>query len=358
MRIPWWPLLRGGAIAIVGSRLARTLGAAPPLRPDTPPLVGSDGADVTVVIPARNEVGRIRPAIAAARNAVGVSEVVVVDDRSTDATAAVARASGARVVGVGERPTGWAGKTWALQVGAAATDTDWVLFLDADVRVSSGLPPAMTQRAIADRLDLLSVAARLAPGDALGRWLHASMLTTLVYRFGAPGTGGRMLSNGQCVLVRRRAFDEWGGLAPVAESWVEDVALARWLAGRGRRVAFVDACDLVEVEPYDSLVATWSGWGRSLGLSGVDGVLRRTLDVVVLTLVMPVPLVRMLVGRADVIDVVAAALRAGTLVGTRRAFTRTGAAFWCSPLADIASVASLATSVVQRRHRWRGRVST
>ena len=314
-------------------------------------------ADVTVVIPARDEADRILPAIEAASTGVGVAEVVVVDDGSTDETVAVARSAGARVVEAGERPIGWAGKAWAMQAGAAAAGTDWVLFVDADVRVSSGLVPAMRRRAISERLDLLSVAARLAPGDAMARWLHASMLTTLVYRFGAPGTGGRMLSNGQCVLVHRQAFDGWGGMAPVADSWVEDVALVRWLAARGRRVAFVDGCDLVEVEPYDSFAATWSGWGRSLGLPGVDGVGRRLLDVAVLALAMPVPLWRLLIGRADPIDVVAIALRAGTLVGTRRAFARTGPAHWCSPLADVVSVASLAIAVLPRRQRWRGRVS-
>lgn len=357
MRIGWWSLVRAGAVAIVVSRVARTVDAAPPLRVGSSPPPGRSGRDVTVVIPARNEAERIAPAIEAALAGAGVREVVVVDDRSTDDTAAVAHAAGARVVDVGERPIGWAGKTWALQVGAAAAGTDWLLFVDADVRIASGLPAAMAARATDDRLDLLSVAARLAPGEPMARWLHASMLATLVYRFGAPGTGGRVLSNGQCVLVRRHAFDEWGGLAPVAGSWVEDVALARWLADGGRRVAFLDACDLVEVEPYDSFVATWSGWGRSLGLPGVDPVVRRMLDVVVLTLAMPVPLGRMLIGRADLVDVVAVAMRAGTLVGTRRAFARTGVAYWSSPLADVVSVASLATTALQRRQRWRGRVS-
>lgn len=351
--------VRAGALATVLSRLVRITVARPPIGtrvlPPAPPDEPPDEPPVTVVIPARDEAGRVGPAIVAILGAPGVREVVVVDDESTDRTASVSSAAGARIVDAGPRPSGWAGKTWAVQRGIAAAMTEWVLVLDADTRADRRLPAALVARAIEDRLDLLTVAGAFRPGRPGARWLHASMLATLVYRFGPPGTGGRVLANGQCMLVRRREFSACGGMAPVAGALVEDVALARALESAGRRVAFVDATALLDVEPYPTLRATWIGWGRSVGLPGVDPFVRRLVDVIVLALVMPLPIVRLLGRRADVIDVVAAATRFGTLAGMSRAYRSPRASYWLSPFADPVAIAALVAGLVKRRQSWRGR---
>ena len=90
-------------------------------------------ASVSVVVPARDEEQTL-PALlrSVAEQLPEVHEVVVVDDASRDATAAVARAGGARVVPAGTPPPGWTGKAWACHTGAAATTGDLLLFLDAD----------------------------------------------------------------------------------------------------------------------------------------------------------------------------------------------------------------------------------
>src|SRR5690606_29153987 len=59
-------------------------------------------------------------------------EVLVVDDGSEDATAAVAAQHGARVIGPGAPPPGWTGKAWACQRGAEEASGDLLVFLDAD----------------------------------------------------------------------------------------------------------------------------------------------------------------------------------------------------------------------------------
>ncbi|MEO6654215.1 MAG: glycosyltransferase [Ilumatobacteraceae bacterium] len=339
------------ALVTVLTRLLRRVTASPPVTAAS--VARSD--DITVVIPARDEAARIGPAIRAVIDAPGVREVVVVDDQSSDGTGSLAAANGARVVDAGERPVGWAGKTWAVERGLDAAHTTWVLMLDADTRADPRLPSAAVSRAIDDRLDLLSVAGRFRPGRPGAQWLHASLLAALVYRFGSPGSGGRIVANGQCMLVRREAWRAHDGMAAVADSVVEDVALARWMVSSGARVAFLDATDLLEVEPYGSLAATWAGWGRSIGLAGVDPLARRLLDVVVLALVMPVPVVRMLIGRADVIDLAAVVTRLGVLAGTRVAYVERGASYWLSPVADPLAIAALVTGLVRRRQTWRGR---
>ena len=145
---------------------------------------------ISVVIPARDEAGRIGPLLELIVGAPGVQEVIVVDDQSSDGTAEVAARRGARVVAGEPLPDGWAGKAWALQQGFLAATTDWVVTLDADTRPDPLLPTALVARARADGLDLVTVAGRFDCPTAPSRWLHAAMLTSLVYRFGPPGWAG------------------------------------------------------------------------------------------------------------------------------------------------------------------------
>ena len=89
---------------------------------------------VTVCLPARDEEGTVGAIAATVAGALGgrqglVDEVLVVDDGSSDATAAVARAAGARVVA-----TGGAGKGAAMQAGLAEAAGDLIVYCDADVR--------------------------------------------------------------------------------------------------------------------------------------------------------------------------------------------------------------------------------
>ena len=138
------------------------------------------------------------------------------------------------------------------------------------------------------------------------------MLTTLVYRFGPPGTepkADRAMANGQCMTLRRERFLDAGGMSLVAGEVVEDVALARRLAIAGWKIGFLDAADLLSVRMFETLGDTWTGWGRSLALPGVESRGRQILDLAVVLLAQALPLPRVLLGRGDVIDLVLVANR-------------------------------------------------
>ena len=340
-------VLRLAAVVWLGPHVVR---AAFATRPHPGPTPTVDRDDITVVVPARDEADRIEPLLVALG---GRYDVVVVDDGSTDNTAAVARRLGATVVEAGDRPAGWAGKTWALQRGVEVATGSWIVHLDADVRLTDDLPTAAVATADRTGADLLTVATGVVATPA-ARWLHASMLATLVYRTGGPGglAPGREVANGQVLVARRTLLAGSDGWGAVKGHVTEDVAMARQLASSGRRVSMADGPAEIE---FGSFGQVWRGWGRSIGLPGVEPTWRSMADVVALTTLMPFPLARLASRRGDVLDLALLVARWGTAFGVTRVYRPAGPAVWISPLADPLAIVTVSVSALRRRVTWRGR---
>ena len=159
----------------------------------------------------------------------------MVDDRSTDATADVARARGARVVRrAPSPPPGWVGKPWALQQGleaAAGESSSRSTPTRARGPGSRARSPTRSPSA-----DLVTAGTRFDCDRAGERLLHPRMLATLVYRFGpvdaraarrGPHAG---VANGQCLADARasRCSPRAASRRP-AGHMTDDIALARAL---------------------------------------------------------------------------------------------------------------------------------
>lgn len=344
-------LLQVAAATVVLARLARGRDRRSPLSAGVPP----PAVAVSVVVPARDEAARIGPCLEGLTGDPDVAEVVVVDDRSSDATAGVARAAGARVVPGAEPPTGWIGKPWALQQGVEAATGEIVVCVDADTRPRTGLARALA--AALEQADLVTAGARFVCDTAGERLLHPSMLASLVYRYGPSDVEAprRILSNGQCTAVRREPFLAAGGYAAALGHMTDDAALARALDARGWRIAFHDGAGLIEVKMHESAGEAWREWGRSLALADVEPAGWRIADTGVVWLAMALPVLRALGGRARALDWLLLAVRAAMLGALRGAYTRRGPAFWLSPVADPATAVRLTLSNLRQTRTWRGR---
>lgn len=350
-------ILQAVSAAVVLSRLARG-------RRRHPPLAAGEWPDrarrprISVVIPARDEAERIGPCLAGVAEDPDVDEILVVDDRSTDATTEVAAAAGARVIDGLEPPEGWVGKPWALQQGLLAASGDVVVSLDADTRPRPGLAGALA-RSLEDA-DLVTCSARFVCEEPAERALHAAMLATLVYRFGPgdstrPPSIDRLVSNGQCTAVRREPLLAAGGYAPAAGHMTDDAAFARARARAGDRVAFRDGTALLEVKMHDSAGETWREWGRSIALADVTSPARQASDLVVAWTTLALPMLRLLAGRPTRLDVGLLAVRMSLLGALKDVYSPRGAAFWASPLLDPAAVVRLSLSALRPAREWRGR---
>jgi chlorobactene glucosyltransferase len=225
---------------------------------------------VSVVVPARNEAGRVGACVAAllAQDAA-VVEVVVVDDGSQDATADEATAAGARVEAAPAPGPGVAGKAAACAFGAeAAPGGRWLAFVDADVV----LAPEALSRLLAACRGSGAVAASPLARQATRTWWEELLLPDLGLAvaerldLGAVADPGRPAAflSGQCLLVRRDAYDAVGGFAAVAGSLVEDVALARRLKEAGWGLEVRLAPELAAVRMYGRFGDLGEGLAKNL----------------------------------------------------------------------------------------------
>ena len=178
---------------------------------------------LSVVIPTLNAATTLPATLAALAASDGlVSEIVVSDGGSADATAALARAAGCRVV------AGPRGRGLQLAAGAAAARGEWLLFLHADTCLAAGWPaavrgfcaaPANHDRAGYFRFALADDAPAARRLEALVRWRCG--IFALPY-------------GDQGLVLRAATYRALGGFAPLP--LMEDVDFARRL-GRARLVA-------------------------------------------------------------------------------------------------------------------------
>ena len=356
------PIAQGVAAAVVLARLARGRDRPGPLAAADLPVTARIDAGpvrptVSLVVPARDEAGRIGPLLAAAMDDPQLHEVIVVDDESADDTAKVAAAAGATVVAGRPLPPGWVGKQWALRQGVEAATGEWVLTLDADASPHPGLAGALLAAAAGHGFDLLTAGPRFdcrTPGEQL---LHPSMLATLVYRFGPPGQDmpRRVLANGQCTLFRRELLADGEVFAAIADRMTDDVALARELARRGHRIGFLDASELLTVRMHTSAAEVWREWGRSLALADVTSPTAMAGDLAVIWLTMALPPLRLASGRGTPLDAALLAVRGALGLALARSYERPRRWVRLAPLADPVTAVRLTLSALRPVRSWRGR---
>jgi chlorobactene glucosyltransferase len=211
-----------------------------------------------VVIPARNEevhIGRVVKSLPP-------DTVIVVDDHSEDGTAEEARKCGAGVLPAPDLASGVVGKCNACAAGAHVLTSRWILFADADTWYEPGFLDAVVAAADAAGLNILSVYLQLDP-QTLAERILIPYAVALFFCGMNPRLNPSGILNGQCLLVRREAYEFIGGHSAILTSMVEDVKLAE-LAKRHRMKFGVARTDrLGHVRMHAGLRGIWRGFERN-----------------------------------------------------------------------------------------------
>ncbi len=202
-----------------------------------------------------------------------VGEVIVVDDQSSDGTAAIlhdlaARIAKLKVLAAGELPRGWVGKNRAAAIGAAVASGDWLLFTDADTFHL----PGSARAALGDAADHDAALVSYSPEQEMATFWERALIPFVYCRLAARFSFARVndprlpdaAANGQFLMVRRDVYDAVGGHAAVAAEILEDVALARRVKRRGFGIYFAAPSGVVRTRMYRSLGAMWQGWTKNL----------------------------------------------------------------------------------------------
>jgi len=268
---------------------------------DTAPALR--GPLVSVIVPARNEaeaIGTVVGSVLASR--YQDFELLVVDDRSTDDTAAIVERLAAdpaahrlRLIRGVELPADWYGKPWACHQGAQAARGELLLFTDADTRHGPDLLGTAVAAFGALSADLLTVAPRQRCDSFWERLVMPQVWMLLGLRY-HPATVNHarhardVIANGQFILVARSTYVALGGHAAVRAEVAEDLALAQRYWRAGRRIHFAFAERLMETRMYTSLAQIIEGWSKNIYLGGrrsfPDEPLARALVPVSLSLTM------------------------------------------------------------------------
>ncbi len=207
---------------------------------------------VTTVIPARDEAECVGQTVTSLlrQNYPGELTVIVVDDQSRDGTADIARGA-ATLIGAGERltvlpgralPPGWTGKLWAQQQGvefavSAAAPPVYLLLTDADIVYAEDAVTNLVARAEVGGLVLTSLMAKLRCKSFAERMFVPAFIFffQMLYPFAWANNPRRSTAAaaGGCMLVRREALQQAGGLAAIRNALIDDCALAKLLKHQG-----------------------------------------------------------------------------------------------------------------------------
>jgi hopene-associated glycosyltransferase HpnB len=208
---------------------------------------------VVAIVPARNEAATIGATVASLtrQNYPGEFSILVVDDHSEDATAALAlraaqeqgAASRVQVRAASALPTGWTGKLWALHEGvkaAAPSAPACFWFSDADIVHAPDTLRRLVARAEQRQLDLTSLmvllqAKTLPERASIPAFLYF-FLKLYPPRWTADPRARTAGAAGGCVLLRRDSLERIGGFAAIRADVIDDCALARAVKGTGGRI--------------------------------------------------------------------------------------------------------------------------
>jgi hopene-associated glycosyltransferase HpnB len=206
---------------------------------------------IVAVIPARNEEEFVAQSVGSlvAQDYAGRLSIIVVDDQSTDGTAAVARAAagaagearGVVIVAGRDAPPGWTGKLWAMRQGLEVADREseatFVLFADADIAFKPYVLRRLVGIARARSSVLTSLMVRLRCESAAERWLTPAFIFffQMLYPFAWANDPKRKTAAaaGGCMLVQRDALVAAGGLEALRGALIDDCSLAAIMKQQG-----------------------------------------------------------------------------------------------------------------------------
>lgn len=229
--------------------------------------LSNDLSDISALVPARDEAATIGATVAALKQQGSDLAIIVIDDQSSDATAAIASAAGARVVAGQPLPAGWAGKLWALEQGRVHARRRFTLLVDADIELQPRLIATLRGKMQREGIQLISLMCALRMHAFWEKFLLPAFVYffKLIYPFQLANDPAAKVAAaaGGCILLETSALDAIGGFAALRNELIDDCALARRIKRAGFKTWLGLTHSARSLRRYERLTEIWTMVARS-----------------------------------------------------------------------------------------------
>lgn len=238
---------------------------------------------VSIIIPARNEEHRLEKLLRSLQlQKMQSLEMIVVDDGSTDRTAAIARELGATVLTSAPLPDGWRGKTWACQQGANAASADLLLFVDADVwfhpaalqsilqtyQSNPGALSILPYHVVHKLYEQLSAVFNLVMAGGIGAFTWPARVPDGLF--------------GQMLLVDKSSYAAAGGHAAVRGKILENLWMATYFKKMNVPISCRIGADVCSMQMYPvGFRDLCSGWSKAFATGAAATALPVLLAIII-----------------------------------------------------------------------------
>ncbi len=236
---------------------------------------------ITIVIPAFNEERNIRRCLYNILINVSILEnwkIILIDDNSNDRTINIAKelrdehnidSNNFKIIQAGERPTDkhWVGKNWACSHALKYLTSEWVLFIDADIKLYKSCILDSIKVASYYNYDLLSIAPKLKC-TCLTEWIVQPIMASLI-SLGFPikeinrENSQMAFASGPFMLFKSNSYKSIGGHKSVSDKVVEDLALSEKIKEYGMKLGYIIGINSLEIRMYDDFQSLWEGWSKN-----------------------------------------------------------------------------------------------
>ncbi len=348
---------------------------------------------ICAVVPARNEADMLTQSLPGllTQQYPGNFRILLVDDQSTDGTAAVARQTAYQseaeapleIMTTDPLPTGWSGKLWAVHQGIQQVIQnttqplpDYFLLTDADILHGQDALKQLVVKAEREQLDLVSLMVLLRCQSFWEKLLIPAFVFFFQKLYPFPWVNQPQnpmaAAAGGCILVRRDTLMGVGGIEVIRKALIDDCALGAAIkgavsdSGDTGRIWLGLTTTTVSLRPYPSLATIWTMVARtaftqlhySYGL-----LLGSLLSMVVIYLVPPISLVLgTMTGQWGVVAVATLLWSLMTIAYWPTIRLYRLSPLWAFTLPLIAALYTLMTADSALRHlqgkggAWKGRV--
>ncbi len=243
--------------------------------------------NVCAIVPARNEADVLSISMASLLNQdyPGAFSIVLVDDNSSDRTAEVAqeianklnKADRINIVYGKPLVTGWKGKLWAMKQGIDRAQQliqkpDYFLFTDADIKHDRQNLLQLVTQAENEDLDLVSLMVLLRCQSIWEKLLIPAFVFFFQKLYPFPWVNDRDRSiaaaAGGCILIRRQALENIGGIESIKDALIDDCTLAKKVKlndkKEGNKGIWLGLTETtISLRAYDDLKTIWDTIART-----------------------------------------------------------------------------------------------